>query len=327
MPRRVWSHLHIGLRVFKTALAVTLSLWIAQGMNAHSPIFAGLGAMLGMGRTLRDALRDAKTQVVGLLLGALVSVVLLLIDPTPSVWLTGLGMLAIMALCGSLRLYYAMSLSSVIVLSVCVSTSGDAIAALGYRLLDTATGLAVGLAVNMLIRPYNNRRQIENLLYDIADCVPPALDQRVLRDLYPDLSRCEKLLATVGSELDVYRCQYFRRRAAHQRNVAYLEGLAQLAERIYQNLEVIAAMEPVGLPTPENRIRLRDLGLDVPAEFSRAPSATVDTVTNYHLGKVLDAYQYLLDLLNLPPEPEETETPDKTGLELPDDPDAPDETP
>ncbi|MCI8526549.1 MAG: hypothetical protein HFF17_11700 [Oscillospiraceae bacterium] len=311
------NHLHIGLRVFKTALAVTISLWIAQGMQAYSPIFAGLGAMIGMGRTLRDALRDARTQVVGLLLGALVSVGLLLIDPAPPVWLTGLGMLAIMALCSALRLYYALSLASVIVLSVCVSTSGDAIAALGFRLLDTAVGLAVGLAVNMLIRPYNNRRQIEELLYDIADCVPSALEQRILRDLYPDLSRCEKLLQTAGTELEIYRCQYFRRRAAHARNVAHLEGLAQLAERIHQNLGVIAAMEPVGVPTAENRIRLRDLGLDVPAAFSRAPSETVDTVTNYHLEKVLDAYQYLLDLLNLPPEPEEVEEQDGTELELP----------
>lgn len=299
-------HPYIGLRVCKTALAVTLSLWVAQLIGAYSPIFAGLGAIIAMARTLREALRDFKTQVVGLLIGAVVSLVLLLLDDAPSVWLTGAGVLAAMVLCGVFRAYYAMSLATVIVLSVCISTGDDAILALAFRLVDTSVGLGIGLAVNLFIRPYNNCRRVTDLLYQVTDCVPPCLDARLLRDLYPDLSRCEQLLRSLDTELELYASQFAHRREAHRRNVAHFQAMGQLAARIHQNLEVIAAMDAVGAPSPENLLRLRDLGLDVTAAEARAPAETVDVVTNYHLDKVLDAYQYLLDLLNLPPEPEET---------------------
>ena len=69
MKHRPKLHLHIGLRTFKTALAVTIALLIAGALDSYSPIFAGLGAIVAMARTLHDALREARTQFVGVILG------------------------------------------------------------------------------------------------------------------------------------------------------------------------------------------------------------------------------------------------------------------
>ena len=295
-------HLHIGLRIFKTALAVTIALAVARVFHSYSPIFAGLGAVISMARTFRESLQAAKTQFVGVILGGIVGALLLLIDAAPSPLLTGAGVLAVLCLCSFVKAYYAISLAAVIVLSVCVSTSGNPIPALGYRLIDTSIGLAAGLAVNMFLKPYNNRGRVIALLERILDRLPSYLDACVIRDLYPDLTPLETDLRTLDVELELYHQQHFRRREAHERDVVFLRGMFQLADRIYQEMNALCCMDSIGTPGPENCRRLTELGLEVPDLSGRRCSDEVNVVTNYHLEKILEARACLLELLALPPE-------------------------
>ena len=301
MPRHPKLHLHIGLRIFKTALAVTVAMALARLLDSYSPIFAGLGAVVAMARTLRESLEAARTQFVGLFLGALIAFGLLWLDPTPSPLLIGCGVLAALCLCALFRLYYAVSLAAIIVLSACVSTSGSPILALVYRLLDTSIGLAVGLAVNMLVKPYNNRPRVVALLRRIAGLVPACLNDCVLHKLYPDLTPLDTALRALDVELDIYRRQHFRRRDAHQRDALFLGGLEQLAERMVHELSALCCMDVLGAPDDDNRRRLSELGLTVPDDAEAAP-AEITVVTNYHLRNALEARAFLLELLELPPE-------------------------
>ena len=239
MYRRPKLHLHIGLRIFKTALAVTIAMVVARLVDSYSPIFAGLGAVVAMARTLPESLEAARTQVVALVFGALVAFGILWLDPTPSPLLIGVGVLAVLSVCALCRLYYAVSLAAIIVLSACVSTSGDPMLALLHRLLDTSIGLAAGVAVNTLVKPYNNRPRVTALLQRLAGRVPACLDACVLQDLYPDLTPLETDLRAIDVELDLYRRQHFRRREAHERDTAFLTGLEQLAERMLRELQTL----------------------------------------------------------------------------------------
>ena len=302
MKYRTRPHLHIGLRAFKTALAVTLSLLAAQLLGASSPIFAGLGAVGAITRTLRDSLKEAKTQFIGVIFGGIVGFLLLLIDPQPAPWLVGIGVLSVIALCNMLHLYYAISLSAAIVLSVCVNTEGSVMAAMGYRLLDTSIGLAIGLAVNTFVKPYNNRHRVVSLLLEVADNVPDYLERCVIYNLYPDLSDLEGTLRDLDIELDIYRRQFLRKQSGHKLDVAFLEGAAQLAQCIYQELSTLCCMDTIGIPLPGNQVRLQDLGLCITGLSRRKTSEETNTVTNYHLQRILDARAYLLELLDGKPE-------------------------
>ena len=250
-----------------------------------------------MARTLKDALREARTQFVGVILGGIIGFLLLLISPVPSPLLTGVGILAAIVLCNLLGLYYAVSLSAIIVLSVCVSTSGSPMIEMVYRLVDTSIGLIVGLVVNMLIKPYNNRPRVVSLLYQVADSVPGYLDSCILKNLYPDLAELEKTLRALEVEFEIYRKQHFRYREAHNRDAIFLQGVIQLAVRIDQELSALACMDTFGMPEEKNLARLRELGLCVPDHLERKCTEEDSTVTNYHLEKALDARDCLIELL------------------------------
>ena len=67
----VGKHLpHIGLRTVKTGLAVALALFFADLRSSPLPIFAAIGAIVAMNRTVGDAFETCRTQFFGILLGA-----------------------------------------------------------------------------------------------------------------------------------------------------------------------------------------------------------------------------------------------------------------
>ena len=292
-PRQI----HIGLRAVKTALAVALALLITDLAGFPSPIFAGIGAIVGMARTLQDSLREARTQFVGVILGGIIGLLLLLVDPTPAPWLAGLGVLAVIVLCCGFRVYYAVALSCIIVVSACVSTEENVFLELGYRLINTSIGLVVSLSLNILIKPYNNRPRILTLLRKMAGLVPGYLRTCAVEGLYFDLSEYEALLRQLGDECRIYEQQFFHRRESHRKDTAFLRGLSQLAERMIQELGTLSGMDSYGLPSPEVRERLRGLDITVPEELERKCSGEDSAVMNYHISCVLDAREYLLALL------------------------------
>ena len=61
---------HIGLRTVKTGLAVALALFFADLRSSPAAIFAAIGAIVAMNRTVGDAFQSCRTQFFGILLGA-----------------------------------------------------------------------------------------------------------------------------------------------------------------------------------------------------------------------------------------------------------------
>ena len=60
---------HLGLRTVKTGLAVALALFFADLRGSPLPIFAAIGAIVAMSRTVGDAFETCRTQFFGILLG------------------------------------------------------------------------------------------------------------------------------------------------------------------------------------------------------------------------------------------------------------------
>ena len=109
-------------------------------------------------------------------------------------------------------------------------------------------------------------------------------------------------LRALDVELDIFRRQHFRRREAHDRDLCFLRSLFQLADRMEQELSALCTLDLPGIPDADNRRRLEELGLTLPDFTGRKSTEEIDFVCNYHLKTALQAREYLLELLELPPE-------------------------
>lgn len=294
--RRIPVHrLHIGLRTVKTGLAVAIALLIAGLRDAAMPILAAIGAISAMSRTLHDSWEVCVTQFVGILLGctmayAFVTLLPFYRDPAA----IGLGLIAVIAICNTLRLDYAISLSCIIFVSICLS--GDDV--LWYavnRFVDTATGLAVAYAVNALIKPYNNRGAILRELDAFLEELLPLLRERVAAERYPNLEPLHRRLLRLDGELAIYEQQNVLLKKQRRGDSIFLRGCEQLAERILQEFDALCMMDVPGTLSPDNLQRLAARGVELP-QPGRVGTDVHSLVMNYHLSNLLDAYTYLEEM-------------------------------
>jgi len=203
------SRFHIGLRTVKTVLAVIVAMVIVDfyGTTSSKLVFAMLGAMAAIQPTFKDSLEACLTQIVGVLFGGVMGALLHML-PVPHLVATGIGIVMVITIYNSLRIRFTPSIACLIVVTLCTSEGMQPFSYAVGRIWDTAIGLAVGMAINTLIFPYDNSRQI-HLLVD-------TLDKELLRfledmfdgdDVLPDSKAMTRTIDDMARQLKIFSNQ------------------------------------------------------------------------------------------------------------------------
>ena len=155
--------IHIGPRTIKTVIAVILSMVAVDALGATTSklIFAMLGAMAAVQPTFQDSVDSCVTQIVGVISGALIGVLLRLLNLPPLI-ATGIGLMITIAFYNAFLIHYSPGLPCFIVVMVCTTPDVNPIYYATGRIWDTAIGLGIGMFINTLILPYDNSRQIRS---------------------------------------------------------------------------------------------------------------------------------------------------------------------
>lgn len=297
-----WKHISLGTRVVKTAIAVTLSVFLIRFFTTDdlSVFYAAFGALIAMDTTFSNSLRQGLTQLIGVLAGTVMGYLSVLLFPsmTPA-WMAGLGVLLLIVLCNALKLSFSASLSCIIFLSACLTPTDDIVRDSLFRLRDSSLGIGIALAVNALIQPYNNKKRILALLETLRAQIPGEIEQIVVREQFPDLQESIALLRRLDRELSLYHSQHFFHRKHDDE--ALLRGCYQLAQRMLQEMEAICGMDCLGDLAMENAAVMQELGMELPeAGLPERKCTRHDTIVmNYHLDKLLSSYQYLGEMMKL----------------------------
>ncbi len=292
---------HFGPRMVKTAIAVSLSIIFARLFDPEplSVFYAAFGALIAMDTTVSNSLRQGLTQLVAVLAGTVFGYVSVLLFPegTPAL-MVGTGVLLLIFLCHSFNLSFTASLSCIIFLSACLTPTDNILHDSFLRLRDTSVGVGIALLINVVIWPYNNKKRILSMLRRLRERMPSDLEEIVIFERFPDLSGSVALLRRLDRELELYHSQRFLHRKNNDE--ALLKGCCQLAQRMVEELEAICGMDELGDLASENAQRIRTLGLSLPEEGLPPRKCTRrDTIVmNYHLDKLLAAYDYLGQLMD-----------------------------
>lgn len=297
---------HIGLRTIKTGIAVALALFLVTLRGSPAPIFGGIGAIAAMSRTLTDAVRACLTQIAGITCGVIIACLFLAVFPDLGFLLIGVGIVLVILCCNTLKLDFAIPLSCIVFISICLMDPENSYLQYGFnRLLDTSIGLVTALAINVGIKPYNNQMRISNMLTHIQQLFPGYLEARVLRRQYPNLDALHEKLRTLDTELSIFEKQpppslLHRRaqRAIRRSDAAYLRGCQQLLQKMSDELSALCNMDSSPPPSAHSCKRLAALGVTIPEDVGQAgKDEQADMVVlNFHLQNLLDAYDFLSDL-------------------------------
>lgn len=287
------KHLPFGLRTLKTALSVALSVLLVRffSTEADAMFYAALGGLVAMDTTFRRSLKQGLTQFIGVLLGTAAGYFAHFFFPLIPFWSVGLGVLALILLCNGFKISYSISLCCIVFLSACSYGSDDLLHDAFVRIVYTALGLGVALVINTSFRPYNNKNRIIRLLMELQGQFPSLLEKILVQEHYPDTQKLIVLLRRIDNEIDLYQSQRFFHRKHNAE--ALVCGCRQLGERMVAELEVICGMDTLGDLASDNAEKLEALGIPVSHLQPRKCTRRDTIVMNYHLEKLLLAYEYL----------------------------------
>lgn len=291
---------HIGLRTIKTAAAVMIAMLIVDSYGATTSklIFAMLGAMEAMQPTFKASVKACLTQIVGVLFGAFIGVGLLAM-PISHVLAAGIGIVLVITLYNTFHIHFSPSLPCLIVVTLCTTPDILPIAYALGRIWDSMIGLSVGMAINTLVFPYDNSRQIRATV--------ESLDRELIRfleemfdgdDVMPDAQVMTAKVNAMARQLAVFSNQkllmHRKRQKKEMESFAVCQGKAR---ELLARMEVLSRMDVPGRLNEENRRRLNACGANIRDERPLNSVLERDVVTNYHVAQILKLRRELLEAL------------------------------
>lgn len=290
----------LGLRTIKTAVAIVLSMFIVESYGATSSrlIFAMLGAMAAVQPTFKESVESCLTQILGVFFGGLAGV-LLLMTPIHPLVSAGIGVVLVITFYNALGLRFSPSLPSFIVVLLCTTPGIQPISYALGRIWDNAIGLAVGMAINTLIFPYDNSRRIRSTV--------ESLDRELLvfledmfdgNDVLPDAEKMTRATDDMAKQLRLFANQklllHLRRQKQELEQFRLCEGKAR---QLVAHMEVLSHMGLPGRLNHENRQRLTACGATLRDERTLDSVMEKDVVTNFHVARILSLRRELLEVL------------------------------
>ena len=292
----------IGLRTIKTAVAVILSMIIVDSYGATTSklIFAMLGAMAAVQPTFKESLESGMTQIIGTLFGALMGVVLLALKVPPLV-ATGIGIVMVITLYNAFGIHYAPGLPCLIVVTLCTTPDVQPFTYAVGRIWDSAIGLGVGMAINTLIFPYDNSRQLRRLVESLDREVIAFLEDMFDGDdVLPDAREMTRMIDDMARQLKIFSNQRLLLRLRRQKEELEQFRLCEgKARELLARMEVLSRMGCPGRLNEENRRRLKANGAEIRDERPLRDPQERDVVTNYHVRQILSLRVDLLESLKI----------------------------
>lgn len=237
--------MQIGPRLWKTGIAVTLTIFLVRLTGHHYEVYGAVAAALAVAPSAVRSLRAMGQQVSSHLIGSLVgTAAVLILGPSPVV--IGGAVILVLWLLQRTGLREMAPMAATVALFVMTPHSDDAATYAAWRLLSVLMGSVVGTAVNALLLPPDYLAATRTAL----KAAGAALDQFILhvtdRLVHPQqLTKAEVLAgaATVEAQIGEARRLYLlwveSHRADQRPHREVLERALKVLSSLLERIQVI----------------------------------------------------------------------------------------
>ena len=294
------TRFHIGMRTTKTVAAVILAMIVVQtriSPSSHLSL-AMLGAVTAVQPSFKESIDACWSQIIGTVMGGIVGN-LLLLTPLPTIVITGIAVVVVITTYNLLHISYAPNLPVLVVVILCTTPDVNHVTYALGRLWDTCIGLGIGLAINTLVFPYDNSRQIRFAAEGLDKMLLKFLEEMFDGDdVLPDAEDMVRQVDAMDRMLNIFSQQKLLTHLKLQRKEVRMLTLCEnKAKALVARTQLLARMGTPGHLSQETYDQLVASGahiLDTPwhGEFDER-----DHAINYHVKQILKLRQELLAII------------------------------
>lgn len=247
------KHMHLGLRIVKTGIAVTLCMALCDLLNLQQqqqPFVAVVTAIISMGRSIDNSVRTGKDHFLGAILGAGVGALFYHLSPH-NAGLCGIGIILVIFLCQQCKLRHGTLMASFMFAMVMLhADTAGTIQTVGRCLAAALLGILIAFAVNLLILPPNYIHKIiteDGTVFSMLTDAARTCEERIAA---PDLEAISVQIHLLERDIRLYISEWkvFRNRdnavyVIARKLVTYREILSDLQaiDRLEMKLDIETA--------------------------------------------------------------------------------------
>jgi uncharacterized membrane protein YgaE (UPF0421/DUF939 family) len=265
----------LGARIFKTGIAIVLSLYLAQLLHSPSPVFAGIAAIFAIQPTIYRSYLTIVEQIQGNLIGAILAVIFVLLLGNHFI-IIGLAAIIVISINLKLKIENTIGLSLVTLVSIMETPGTDFIPFAGIRFSTIMIGVFSAFIVNLVFLPpkYENKLYFkiswttEEIIRWIRLSTRHDFDHHLLK---ADIEKLKDNLITIGQFYLMYKEErsYFKKNSFEKsRKLVIFRQMTSTAKRALDTLKKLHRFE--------NEI------LHLPESFQQAIQEQLDSVIYHH---------------------------------------------
>jgi len=157
----------IGMRTFKTGLAVIVTLLVSDLLALSNPFFAAIATIFAMESSISATFIAVRDRMYGTVLGAVVAFIFSMIMPVNALTV-GIGIVIVIYLCNVFKWQGTIKISTVVFLAILLGfKEGGQFEYAFFRTMDTFIGLIISTLINYFVFPHNVGEKVNKSIVDI----------------------------------------------------------------------------------------------------------------------------------------------------------------
>ena len=278
---------HIGMRTFKTALSVVVSLFISNLIGLNTPLFVAIASMTTMQPSVHETHRAVRLRMFTCVMGVVLGYFLSLITKNPYIrpFIAGAGIIIIILTLLHFKLNRFINLTNIIFVASFSSKQSQWVYGVN-RLLGTLLGITVSMIINYLIVRPTPKVSFEALLEKTYEDIFYLSESILLADEKPKLDGLQKELNQAQDSFELIRKE-IDEPFARDVDIDGVERLLELFTEVFVYLQVLLKLNITEARfTMENKLIIQDL-FHYTELFQGNDQIVPDLMVNYHVNSVL----------------------------------------
>jgi len=265
----------LGARIFKTGIAIILSLFLSELFQLPSPLFAAIAAIFAIQPTVYRSFLSIVEQIQGNAIGAIIAVVFVLLLGKDML-IVGLAAIILITINLKLKIENTIGLSLVTML-VIMETPGDAFIEFAFiRFLTIMLGVLSAFIVNLFFLPPKYEKKLYYQLSDVTVEITKWIRMTIRhssehKPLKNDIKKMKETVRGLDQLYSLFKEErhYLKRDtfAKSRKLVVY----RQMISTVKRALEVLRKLHRY-----ENDL------YEMPAEFQVIVQQQLDSLVHYH---------------------------------------------
>ncbi len=282
---------HVGMRTFKTALAVVIGLFLSNILGLHTPLFVAIAAMTTMQPTVHETHKAIRLRMFTCVMGVVLGYVLALI--TDNIYLrpliAGVGIVIIILTLLKFKMNRFINLTNIIFVASFSSQQSQLVYGIN-RLIGTFLGIFVSVVINYLIVRPTPKVSFESLLERTYEDIFRLSEAIILADEKPKLDALQKELTQTQDSFELIKKE-ISEPFAREVDIQGVDRLLDLFTETFISLRVLSQMDIMESKlTMENKLIIQEL-FHYTELFEGMDEVIPDPIVNFHVHVVLEKLQ------------------------------------